>query len=172
MNIIQNNRRRAWTNPTSDRSTEVHLSVCPVWLTEHVRENNTCSLLYHTSLPIICACSNQMTSVKGDREVGKKGPRTRMSDPKLARENEIDRKDSNRERARKKGSRDWSNERTDQYVTVALSVHSSLWHANKLIFTSPLLSSWVLKKNKRTTRTIQPKTCMCWYRDVTCMICA
>ena len=32
-----------------------------------------------------------MTSVKGDREVGKKGPRTRMLDPTLARENEIDR---------------------------------------------------------------------------------
>ena len=48
----------------------VRLSVCPVWLTEHARENNTCSLLGHghASLPIICACSNQMTRVKGDRE--------------------------------------------------------------------------------------------------------
>ena len=48
----------------------VRLSVCPVWLTEHARENNTCSLLGHghASLPIICACSNQMIRVKGDRE--------------------------------------------------------------------------------------------------------
>ena len=51
------------------------------------------------------------------------------------------REDSNRERVRLKRARDGSDEQTDQYITVALSVRSSLLLANKLIFTSPLLSS-------------------------------
>ena len=50
-----------------------------------------------------------------------------MSDPTLATENELDREDSNRERARAclKRAQDGS-ERADQYVTVALSVNFSL----------------------------------------------
>ena len=40
----------------------------------------------------------QMIRVKGDRELDwEERPRTRMSDPTLATENEIDREDSNRE---------------------------------------------------------------------------
>ena len=99
----------------------VRLSVCPVWLIEHARENNTCSLLCHASLPIICACSNDQSQRTREERT-----RTRMSDPTLATENELDREDSNRELARLKrahdGSIDGSNERTDQHVIVALSM--------------------------------------------------
>ena len=71
-----------------------------------------------------------------------------MSDPMLATENELDREESNREQARLKRAQDGGDEWTDQYVPVALSVRSSLLLTNKLIFTSPLLSSWVLKRTK------------------------
>ena len=53
----------------------------------------------------------QMIRVEGDRELRKKGPRTRMSDPTLATENEIDREDSNTERVRLKRARGRSDER-------------------------------------------------------------
>ena len=56
-----------------------------------------------------------------------------------------------------KRARDGSDEWMDQYVTVALSVRvcSSLLLTNKLIhvFTSPLLNSWVLKKDSQNHRT-------------------
>ena len=99
-------------SPTFDRSAKVRLSVCPVWLTEHARENNTCSLLCHASLPIICACSNDQSQRRS--RTREERPRTRISDPTLATENKIDREDSNRERARLKRARDGSDERTDQ----------------------------------------------------------
>ena len=52
-----------------------------------------------------------MFRVEGDQEFGKKGPRTMISDPTLATENEIDREDSNRERVRLKRARGRSDER-------------------------------------------------------------
>ena len=112
----------------------VRTAVCPVWLTEHARENNTCSLLCHASLPIICTCSNHQSQRR--LRTREERPRMRMSDPTLATENELDGEDSSRERARLKRARDGSDKRTNQYVTVALSVRSS-----KLIFTSPVLNS-------------------------------
>ena len=80
----------------------------------------------------------QMIRVKGDRELGKKGhvPRTRMLDQTLATENELDREYSNREQVRLKRARYGSDEGTDQYVTLALSVRSSLLLATKLIYKS------------------------------------
>ena len=134
-----------WANPTFDRSPEVRLSVCPVWLTEHERKSNTWSLMCHISLPIICACSNDQNRRRSRTREGRPG--TRISDPTLhvAAENKLDREDNNRERARLKRAWDGSDERTDQYVTVALSVHSSMLLTSKLIFTSPLLR---LSKNK------------------------
>ena len=100
----------------------------------------------HISLPIICACSNDQSQRRS--RIREERPGTRISDPTLhvATENKLDREDKNRERARLKRARDGSDERTDQYVTVALSVQSSILLTNKLIlFTSPLLR---LSKNK------------------------
>ena len=57
----------------------------------------------------------QMIRIKGSK-TWEERPRTRMSDPTIATENELDREDSNRERAQLKRARDGSNERTDQYV--------------------------------------------------------
>ena len=119
----------------------VYSSVCvSIWLTEHVRENNVCSLLYLPFLPIICACSKLTIRVKGARQ----------------------RKQQYRELALLKrawdGSMDGSDEQTDQCVTVALSVCPSLLLANKLVlFTSPRLSSEVLKKDKKTARAIETR---------------
>ena len=119
-------------------SSSVYLSVSPVWLTEHACKNNSCSLLCHASLPIIWACPNDQNRRRlRSRE---ERPTTKMLDPTFATKNEVDREDSNRKRARLKRAWDGSDERMDQYVTVALSVRSSLLLAKKLIFTSPLLN--------------------------------
>ena len=108
-----------------------------------MHENNTCSLLCHVSLPIICACSNDQSQRRSKTQ--EERPRTRMSNPTLAIENTLDREDSIRDRARLKrgrdGSIDGSDERMDQYVIVVLLVYSTFLLANELVFTSPLLSS-------------------------------
>jgi hypothetical protein len=91
------------------------------------------------------ACSNDHSPTDKRARIREERPRTRISDPTLATKNELDREDSNRERALLRRARDGSDERTGQYVTVALSVGSSLLLARKFILTctctSPLLGS-------------------------------